>query len=368
MSHPVVVRHALGSYPVYIEPGALVRLEDMVNEHLPGRRVVTIADARVHQLYRTGRLGAEPWESETLTFEPGERSKTREAWGRLTDEMVERGLGRDCGLIALGGGVTGDLAGFVAATYMRGVPYLQVPTTLLAMLDASVGGKTGVNTPRGKNLVGAFHPPAAVIADPRTLHTLQEREYRGGLSEAVKHGLIADEAYFAWIEANAAALTRRDPATLSYLIRRSVEIKGVVVADDERESGRRAILNAGHTVAHALEQVSGYELLHGEAVALGLIVESQLAEELGVAAPGLRSRVIRLLTSLGLPTQPPFTVQPEALIGTMATDKKNREGRIHFALVARVGEIYRANGWTTPVPVATVQAVLKVLCEGKPSL
>src|SRR5215210_7555247 len=273
----VVVTHSLGSYPVYVQSGALARLPQIIQELLPDRRIALIADARVHSLYRSGQWGSAPWEGETLTFEPGEKSKTRESWAELTDQLTERGFGRDAGLVALGGGVTGDLAGFVAATYMRGIPYLQVPTTVLAMLDASVGGKTGVDTPRGKNLVGAFHPPAAVIADPKTLETLPEREYRSGLAEAVKHGLIADAAYLEWIESNADAITKRDSRALVHLVRRSVEIKARIVSDDERETGRRAILNAGHTLAHALEQDSGYQISHGEAVGLGLIAESYLA-------------------------------------------------------------------------------------------
>ncbi|MGZ8397755.1 MAG: 3-dehydroquinate synthase, partial [Gemmatimonadales bacterium] len=249
---PVLVRHALGRYPVYVEPGALAQLDRLVSEHLPGRRLAMIADDAVHQLYQNGRMGASPWLGETITFAAGEKSKTRESWARLTDTLMERGFGRDSGLIAMGGGVTGDLAGFVAATYMRGVPYLQVPTTLLAMVDASVGGKTGVDTPQGKNLVGAFHPPAAVLADPHTLATLPHRDYRGGLAEAVKHGLVADREYFEWMEANALEISSRGLDPLTRLIRRSVEIKAEVVSGDERESGQRAILNAGHTVAHAL--------------------------------------------------------------------------------------------------------------------
>lgn len=358
---PVIVTHALGSYPVHIHAGALTLLPGMVRDLLPNRRVGMIADARVHDLYQTGRLGAAPWDGETVTFEPGEKSKTRESWARLTDSLMERGFGRDSGLIALGGGVTGDLVGFVAATYMRGIPYLQVPTTLLAMLDASVGGKTGVDTPLGKNLVGAFHPPAAVIADPQTLATLPEREYRAGLSEAVKHGLIADQAYFAWLEGNVAELTSRDLPTLARLIRRSVEIKGEVVAQDERESGRRAILNAGHTVAHALEQASGYQLPHGEAVALGLIVECHLAEQLGIAAAGLRKRVTRLLLNLGLPVQLSSPSEPAALLDAMTTDKKNRDGHLHFALATNVGEMHRASGWTTRVPIESIRAAVTVI-------
>ncbi len=320
-----------------------------------------IADAGVDELYRTGRLGAPPGSFKTITFASGEKSKTRESWADLTDALVQQGFGRDTGIVALGGGVTGDLAGFVAATYMRGVPYVLVPTTLLSMVDASVGGKTGVDTAHGKNLVGAFHPPAAVIADPRTLATLPDRDYRSGLAEAVKHGIVADAAYFDWIEENAAALTGRELAPLPELVRRSVEIKAEVVAGDERESGRRAILNAGHTVAHALEQVSGYDVAHGEAVSLGLVAECELAEQLGVAPAGLRLRVAGLLIKLGLPARLPRRLERSALLATMGTDKKNRGGQIHFALPARVGAMHREHGWTIPVEPQAIEAAIAVL-------
>ncbi|HEX5963204.1 MAG TPA: 3-dehydroquinate synthase [Gemmatimonadales bacterium] len=358
---PVIVSHALGSYPVYIEARSLGRLDEAVREHLSGRRIAMIADAAVYGLYQAGRLGAAPWKGDTLTFESGERSKTRESWARLTDALMELGFGRDSGIIALGGGVTGDLAGFVAATYMRGLPCLQVPTTLLAMLDASVGGKTGVDTPRGKNLVGAFHQPVAVLADPQTLATLPEREYRAGLAEAVKHGLIADSEYFGWMEGNTAALIARDLQALVRLIRRSVEIKADVVAGDERESGRRAILNAGHTVAHALEQVSSYEIPHGEAVALGLVAECELAEQLGIAPGGLRKRVAGLFTRLGLPGRLPQGLEPSEVLAAMAADKKNRGIQVHFALPTRLGEMGGDHGWTIPVPTEAIRAALAVI-------
>jgi 3-dehydroquinate synthase len=351
----------MGSYPIYIEAGVLSRLDELARQHLPGRRLVMIADAAVLALYRAGRLGSPPGNLATITFASGEKSKTRESWAQLTDSMMQQGFGRDTGVVALGGGVCGDLAGFVAATYMRGLPYVQVPTTLLAMLDASVGGKTGVDTPHGKNLVGAFHPPAAVIADPSTLASLPEREYRSGLAEAVKHGLIADQAYFAWMETNAVALTSRDLAALTRLIRRSVEIKADVVSGDERESGRRAILNAGHTVAHALEQVSGYQLPHGEAVALGLVAECELAEQLGIAPAGLRSRVAGLLTRLDLPGRMPVRLERSTLVGAMGGDKKNRAGQIHFALPSGLGEMHRENGWTTGVPAAAIGTALAAI-------
>jgi len=358
---PVVVRHALGRYPVYVEPGALGRLEALVAQHLDAARVAMIADADVFTLLQAGRLGRAAWAGDVLTFPPGERSKTRDQWARLTDALLERGHGRDSGIVALGGGVAGDLAGFVAATYLRGVPCFQVPTSLLAMLDASVGGKTGVDTPQGKNLIGAFHPPAAVLADPRALATLPERDYRGGMAEAVKHGLIADGGYFAWIEREAEALLRRDEAALTRLVRRSVEIKAEVVSADERESGRRVILNAGHTVAHALEHATAYGLAHGEAVALGLVAECALAEALGVAPAGLGGRVAGLLTRLGLPVRLTQPLEPERLLSAMGRDKKNRRAQVRFALPSALGAMDAGDRWTREAPEVEIRRALEAI-------
>ena len=360
-ANPIIVTHALGSYPVYVEPGGLGRLQEVVRQHLPKRRVALVADDTVYQLYRGERLGKPVWSGDVLTITPGETSKTRDQWSHLTDQLLERQFGRDSGLIALGGGVTGDLTGFVAATYMRGIDYIQAPTTLLAMLDASVGGKTGVDTPHGKNLVGAFHPPVAVLADPLTLNTLPERAYRSGLAEAVKHGLIADRAYFEWMESEVVALTGRDPEAVAHLIRRSVEIKAEIVSSDERESGHRAILNAGHTVGHALEQVSGYQLPHGEAVALGLVAECELAEQLGIAPAGLRGRVARLLARLGLPERFPEGLEPGALLSSMATDKKNRNAQVRFALASGLGQMHPLDSWTIHPSDDAIRHALGVL-------
>lgn len=358
---PVTVRHALGSYPVYVEPGVLARLGDLVERHLRGRRVALVADETVYRLLRDGRLAGARWDGAVVTFPAGERSKTRETWSRLTDELLRLGLGRDSGLVALGGGVAGDLGGFVAATYMRGIPCVQVPTTLLAMLDASVGGKTGVDTPEGKNLIGAFHPPAAVLADPLVLVTLPEREYRAGLAEAVKHGLIADREYFAWIEQNVGPLVAREPAALQHLVRRSVEIKAEVVSEDEREGGRRAILNAGHTVAHALEQVTEYRLPHGEAVGLGLVAEAALAAGLGLATPEAGARLAALLERLGLPTRVAETLGEERIIAAMGSDKKNRAGAIRFALPRGVGTMGAGPEWTTEAGEPAIRAALRAI-------
>ncbi len=354
----ISVTHGLGRYPVYIEPGLLGRLDHFVRQHLGARRVAVIADAAVDALYREGRLGAAPIPLESITFPSGESSKSRESWAGLTDALLQRSFGRDSGIVALGGGVAGDLAGFVAATFMRGVPYLQVPTTLLAMLDASVGGKTGVDTPHGKNLVGAFHPPAAVVADPVTLRTLPERDYRAGLAEAVKHAVIADRSYFDWIEQSAEVLLSRDEAALVRLVSRSVEIKAQVVGEDEREGGRRAILNAGHTVAHALEQTLNFGIPHGEAVALGLIAESALAEALGLAETGLHLRVERLLHRLGLPSRLQRSVAVTQVIAAMSTDKKNRESRIRFALPTGLGSMASEGGWTRNVDEPAIRSAL----------
>jgi len=358
VTEPVVVTHALGSYPVYVQLGALGSLGELVARHLPGRRVAMIADAAVHQLYRAGRLGATRWDGETCTFPPGESSKTRETWARLSDELLRRGFGRDSGIIALGGGVTGDLAGFVAATFMRGVPCIQAPTSLLAMLDASVGGKTGVDTAEGKNLIGAFHPPVAVIADPATLATLPDRDYRAGLAEAVKHGLIADAEYFGWMEREADTILRREPAALERLVRRSVEIKAAVVSEDERESGRRAILNAGHSVAHALERATNYAIPHGEAVGLGLVAECALAAHLGLARPSLGERVATLLRRFGLPVRLAAPLPVGEVLAGMASDKKNRASAIRFALPRTVGVMERGEGWTVAAPEQVIRISL----------
>jgi 3-dehydroquinate synthase len=356
-----MVSHALGRYPVHVEPGVLGRLESLSDEHLGRGHITMIADAAVHELLQTGRLARPRWEGDVVTFPAGEGSKNRKEWARITDLLLDRGVGRDGGIIALGGGVAGDLAGFVAATYLRGIPFIQAPTSLLAMVDASVGGKTGVDTRHGKNLVGAFHPPAAVAADPRVLQTLSERDYRGGLAEAVKHGLIADAEYFGWMEREAAALLRRDPVALTHLVRRSVEIKAAVVSADERETGRRTILNAGHTVAHALEQATAFGLAHGEAVSLGLVAECALAERMGGASPGTRDRVMSLLERFGLPVRLRMRVPEDQLLAAMARDKKNRGARIQFALPSAIGCMWTDGGWTRMAEEGVIRSALAVI-------
>lgn len=342
--------HAAGACPIHLGRGALAQLPTLLERYLPGRRIAVISDATVAAHVPLSRG------LPCLTFPAGEGSKTRETWAALTDQLLALGLGRDGAVVALGGGVTGDLAGFVAATYLRGIPVVQVPTSLLAMLDAAIGGKTGVDLPSGKNLVGAFHHPAFVLIDPGVLTTLPPPEFRGGLAEAVKHALVADAGHFAWLEANAGALLASDPTALEQLVHTSVGIKVGVVAADEREGGRRAILNAGHTVGHALEHASGYTLHHGEAVAIGLVVETRLGEQRSVTAAGTSRRVAALLATLGLPTAVPPAIADANLLAAMQHDKKNRGRELHVSVPRAIGE--STAPWTVAVTPDQVRAAL----------
>jgi 3-dehydroquinate synthase len=264
-------------------------------------------------------------------------------------------------LVAIGGGALGDAAGFLAASWLRGVPYVQVPTTLLAMIDASVGGKTGVDTPAGKNLVGAFHQPAAVIADTSVLATLPVEQLRAGMAEAIKHGVIADGEYFTRVESLASNLRSMDvasPAVLD-LVARSVEIKADVVRRDEREGGIRKTLNFGHTVGHAIELASGYALLHGEAVAIGMVYEATIAERIGAAASGTADVVRRAVTAASLPDTIPSGLSIDAIVSATRGDKKARGGRAEYALPARIGAMAGASrGWSMPVSEDLLAEVL----------
>ena len=335
----------------------------MAREFAPAHRYALITDSNIQPLY-AGKVESqfERASVEALTVSAGEASKTRDMWIRLTDQMLAKGYGRDSAVIALGGGVVGDLAGFVAATFMRGIPVVQVPTTLVAMVDASIGGKTAVDTFAGKNLVGAFHPPAAVLIDPHLLATLPLRELRAGFAEVIKHGVIADEVYLREVASSASELLSAGGATsdmMISLIVRSVEIKAEVVSRDEREEGLRKILNFGHTIGHAVELVSGFSLLHGEAVAIGMALESKLAERIGLAQTGTAATVTRTLQAAGLPTDLPTNCGPEAVIDAMRSDKKGRSGKTMFALPSRIGAMAGADtGWTVSVGDAQLREVL----------
>jgi 3-dehydroquinate synthase len=350
----VATRPRANDYDVVIEHGRLDRLASL----LPAaHRYVVIADETVADLYAdpiAAAIGAE-----ILTFPPGEKHKTVQTWTRLAKQLTELGVGRDCCIVALGGGVTGDLAGFVAATYMRGVPYVQVPTTLLAMIDASIGGKTGIDTDHGKNLIGAFHQPYIVVIDPEVLRTLPEHELRCGLAEAVKHGAIADAEYARQLAAAVMKIVVHDMRTLIPLIRTSVAIKARFVSNDVQETGARAALNFGHTIAHALEHASRYAIPHGEAVAIGMMVEAAAGEAAGITAQGTSAQLKRVLEALGLSVAvPPF--DPDAILAATRTDKKSRGDQQRYTLLQRFGAVARdeSGGWTRTLPDDVVRETL----------
>jgi 3-dehydroquinate synthase len=335
------VRVALGerSYPVHIGNGLIDRA-DLVLPHLVRQQVAVVTDTTVAPIYlqRFSRpLIDAGVEVIPIVVRDGEASKRWETADAVFDALLEHRCGRDTTLIALGGGVVGDLAGFAAAVYQRGVPYIQVPTTLLAQVDSSVGGKTAINHPRGKNMIGAFHQPRAVLADVDTLASLPVRELRAGLAEVVKHGFIRDAAFVAWLEAHVDRLLALDRDALAHAVARSVEIKADIVARDERETGERALLNFGHTFGHAIEIGLGYgEWLHGEAVAAGMAMAAQLSRRLGTLAEADVTRVVALLKRAGLPTEAP-ALSARQFLELMSVDKKAKDGRLRFIVLERIG-------------------------------
>jgi 3-dehydroquinate synthase len=351
-----------GSYRVLIGAGLRREFARHVAEVARAHRYAVVTDSNIAPLYADALVESlAPIGSTTLHVVPaGETHKTRAEWGRLTDELLDAGCGRDTTVIALGGGVVGDLAGFVASTFMRGVPVVQCPTSLLAMIDASIGGKTGVDTPAGKNLVGTFHPPAVVLADVETLRTLPEAHRRAGLAEAIKHGVVADAGYFERIAGDLPPLLAGDPAATLDCVTRSVEIKSDVVTSDTHERGRRKILNFGHTLGHAVEQVSGYALLHGEAIAIGMVLEATLAERMRVAERGTAEAIERVVSRVGLPTRVPTSLADDRILAATKLDKKARGGAVEYALPSRIGAMAGADrGWAVPVDDALVMDLLE---------
>ncbi|WP_158885845.1 3-dehydroquinate synthase [Rhodanobacter sp. L36] len=349
---------ALGdrSYPVWIGSGLLAdhaRWRAM----LRGRHALVISNSTVAPLYldRIAQgLDGLRWAS--FLLDDGEAHKSFANVGRALEALGELGATRDACIIALGGGVVGDLAGFSAACWMRGIDFIQMPTTLLAMVDSSVGGKTGVNLPAGKNLAGAFHQPRAVIADIDTLATLPDREFRAGLAEVVKGAAIGDEPFFAWLEQHADALSARDPGSVMKAIARKVRYKAGVVARDETEQGDRALLNLGHTFGHALETAGRYTaLLHGEGVAIGMLLAARLSERLGMSQAADTQRLQRLLEKLGLPVAIPAGMDAQKLLALMRLDKKNTAGTLRLILWRGVGLAEIVSG----VGEADVLAVLQ---------
>ena len=324
------------SYPIVIGGGLLGGGLDL-SAYVSGPDCLVVTNETVEPLYLEALTASlTDKQVRAISLPDGEAYKTLETVEDILDTLVEGGANRDTTVIALGGGVVGDIAGFAAASYMRGVDFIQVPTTLLAQVDSSVGGKTGVNHAAGKNLIGAFHQPRAVLIDTVTLRTLPDRELRAGLAEVIKYGAIVDADFFAWLEANIDALLARDPQALAVAIRRSCELKAAIVAEDERESGRRAILNFGHTFGHAIERCQGYgEWLHGEAVAAGMVMAAQLS----AVDNALAERIGNLLERAGLPTRPPAIAGAD-LLAAMGMDKKVQQKRLRFVQLCRLGEAF----------------------------
>jgi 3-dehydroquinate synthase len=347
---------ALGerSYPILIGAGLL---EDgaLIDAHVRARSVLIVTNETIAPLYVPAlkRSLGERRIAEVV-LPDGEQHKTLATMSRILDALMDARMNRDAAVIALGGGVVGDMAGFAAACYQRGIAYIQVPTTLLAQVDSSVGGKTGVNHPKGKNMIGAFHQPRCVIADIATLRTLSDREYRAGVAEVVKYGFIYDSDFLSWLEAHAEALANREERAVIHAVRRSCEIKAEVVAADERENGLRAILNLGHTFGHAIETAAGYGTwLHGEAVAAGMCIAADMSARLGWISSVDRDRATQLIARFGLPTEAPKIGAARAL-ELMGMDKKVLDGRVRLVLLRALGKADVVGDYPTEALKATL--------------
>ena len=327
------------SYPIYIGSGLLDRA-DLLTRHVNASRLAIVTNETVAPLYLAKvRVHVASFQPVEVVLPDGEQYKTLEVLNRIFDALLSARCDRRTTIIALGGGVIGDMAGFASACYQRGVPFIQVPTTLLAQVDSSVGGKTGVNHPLGKNMIGAFYQPRAVIIDTDTLHTLPDRELSAGLAEVIKYGLIRDPEFFAWLENNIDKLLARDSEALAFAIHRSCWNKAEVVAADERESGVRATLNLGHTFGHAIETGLGYgNWLHGEAIAAGMLMAADLSQRLKWLSVADVARIEKLIRRARLPVRAPVSLDTARFLELMAVDKKVLDGRLRLVLLKRLGE------------------------------
>ena len=349
------------AYRVVVGVGTWMQLGERIPPNAHG--VIVISDQQVWGIWGAvvkAWLEAVGARYEVYLILPGDRHKSRATKERIEDELLADHWGRDALVLAVGGGVVTDLAGFLAATYLRGVSYVSLPTTLLAMVDAAIGGKTAVNTPAGKNLVGAFHQPYAVISDLQTLQTLPEVELDTGLAETVKHAVMANADLLEALLADAEALRARRLDRLTGIVARSAATKAEVVSRDELDLGVRQILNFGHTIGHALEQASGYEVSHGQAVAIGMAVESDAAVYAGLLAPRVRDRLESALEALALPRRLPAGVPLDAVLAALTVDKKVRKGKVRFSLPDEVGVAAPFDGhYTTPLPADAVKRALQ---------
>lgn len=336
------------SYPIYIGEN-LLDSPDVLPQHIKGNSVVIVSNTTVAPLYLDkleSVLNSINMRYDTVILDDGEQYKTMQSVDKIIDCLLSNRHDRKTTLIALGGGVVGDITGFSAAIYQRGVNFIQIPTTLLSQVDSSVGGKTGVNHPKGKNMIGAFYQPQCVIADIATFNTLPQREIAAGLAEVIKYGLIYDEPFHNWLEHDITKLVNNESTSMAKAVLRSCEVKAEVVAIDEKESGLRAILNLGHTFGHAIEATMGYgNWLHGEAVAVGMIMACDLSERLGWIDESVKTRTIKLLNDAGLPTKAPkMTI--EQYMDTMSIDKKVDNGTINFVLLKALGEAVMTSSYT----------------------
>jgi 3-dehydroquinate synthase len=334
----LTVNLGVRSYPIHIGQG-LLRTPELLAEHIRGRQVMVVTNETIAPLYLDGiRELLDGFNLASVILPDGEQYKTIETLNSVFTGLLEHRFNRHCTLVALGGGVIGDITGFAAACYQRGVAFLQVPTTLLAQVDSSVGGKTGVNHLLGKNMIGAFHQPGCVVIDTDTLDTLDQRQLAAGLAEVIKYGLIHDAGFFTWLEQNIERLRARDKQSFAYAIERSCSIKAEIVAADERESGRRALLNLGHTFGHAIETGTGYgNWLHGEAIAAGMLMAADLsARHEWLSRPDV-ARIENLLRRAGLPTSPPEAMDEVQFMELMAIDKKVVDGGLRLVLLKAIG-------------------------------
>ncbi|MBL7004148.1 MAG: 3-dehydroquinate synthase, partial [Gammaproteobacteria bacterium] len=347
------------SYPIYIGQ-QLLENQQFLTPHIKGNSVVIVSNTTVAPLYIDkieSTLKQQEIRYDSVILEDGEQYKTLESVNKIIDCLLTQRHDRKTTLIALGGGVIGDITGFAAAIYQRGVNFIQIPTTLLSQVDSSVGGKTGVNHPKGKNMIGAFYQPQCVIADISTFDTLPEREISAGLAEVIKYGLIYDEPFHCWLENNISALVSNDPEKMAKAVFRSCEIKAEVVAVDEKESGLRAILNLGHTFGHAIEATMGYgNWLHGEAVAVGMIMACDLSERLGWIDPTVKQRCIKLIEQANLPAKAPAEMSIDQYMQAMSIDKKVDNGTINFVLLTSLGKAVISSDYTQPLLEETLQS------------
>ncbi|MCB1769930.1 MAG: 3-dehydroquinate synthase [Candidatus Competibacteraceae bacterium] len=346
-------------YPIHIGPGLLARPE-LLTPCIPGRQALVVSNTTVAPLYlEPVRASLDGLRHEAVILPDGEQYKTLDTLNEIFTALLNHRFDRNCTVIALGGGVIGDMAGFAAACYQRGVHFIQIPTTLLAQVDSSVGGKTAVNHPFGKNMIGAFYQPLGVLADTDTLATLPDRELSAGLAEVIKYGLIRDLPFLEWLEANLEALMARDAAALSEAIDRSCRNKAEIVAADERETGERALLNLGHTFGHAIETGVGYgQWLHGEAVATGMVMAADLSARLGWLNREQVERVRALLARARLPVQPPMALTPDDFLRLMAVDKKVKDGRLRLILLRNLGQAVIASDINPRLLIETLETSL----------